>query len=278
MNRFKTKTVVITGAGSGFGRGLALDFARLGWKVAASDIDMTRAEETVRLVNNAGGQGLAIKCDVTNHQDVQNMSVTVLKVWGGVDIIINNAGVPVVGIMEEVSLEDWRFEIDIMLMSVIYGCRAFIPVMKKQGRGHIVNVASSAGIVSLPEMGPYNITKAGVISLSETLRSELKKHNIGVTVVCPTFFKTNLLDHIHVSNEHQMKMAQAFFNKFASGTVESISKSTMKAIRANRLYVLPQANSKLLWMIKRIMPQTFNSINAYVEANGLLDKMLGISK
>jgi len=166
-NRFETKTVVITGAGSGLGRGLALDFAKMGWRVAVSDINPVSANETTHLVDNAGGRGMAVKCDVTKPEEVQALADTVLSEWCSVDILINNAGVPVTGFMEDVTLEDWRFEIDIMLMSVVYGCRTFIPILKKQGRrGHIVNVASAAGVVSLPAMSPYNVTKTGVISLS----------------------------------------------------------------------------------------------------------------
>lgn len=276
MDRFKTKTVVITGAGSGLGRGLALEFANLGWKVAVSDINMTRADETVGLVHEAGGEGLAVKCDVTKPEEVQSLADTVLSEWGSVDIIINNAGVPVTGFMEEVSLENWRFEIDIMLMSVIYGCRTFIPIFKKQGRGYIVNIASAAGIVSLPEMSPYNVTKAGVISLSETLRGELGGNNIGVTVVCPTFFKTNLLDQARFTDEHQRRKAEAIFKKFQHGTVETVSKTTIRAIQRNKLYVFPQNDSKVFWFMKRMMPQTFNTINAFVEASGIFDKILGI--
>jgi NAD(P)-dependent dehydrogenase (short-subunit alcohol dehydrogenase family) len=275
MERFKTKTVVITGAGSGFGRGLAMDFAKMGWKVAVSDININRAEETVRLMDG-NGQGLAIPCDVTKPEEVQRLADAVLGKWGSVDIIINNAGVPVIGFMDKVSLEDWRFEIDIMLMSVIYGCRTFIPIFKKQGWGHIVNVASSAGIVSLPEMAPYNVTKAGVISLSETLRGELKGSNIGVTVVCPTFFKTNLMDQARCTDERQLKMADAFFCKFSFGTVESVCRTTLKAIKKNRLYVLPQPDSKLFWFLKRMTPNTYYNINAFLYSRGILDKILGI--
>jgi NAD(P)-dependent dehydrogenase (short-subunit alcohol dehydrogenase family) len=275
MDRFKTKTVVITGAGSGFGRGLAIDFARLEWKVAVSDINLARAEETVRLMNG-NGQGLVVKCDVTSSEEVQGLADAVISKWGTVDIIINNAGVPVVGFMEKVTLEDWKFEIDIMLMSVIYGCRTFIPIFKKQGWGHIVNVASSAGICSLPEMSPYNVTKAGVISLSETLRGEVCGSNIGVTVVCPTFFKTNLMDQVRVTDEHQRKMADAFFDKCAFGTVESISRATLKAIKKNKLYVLPQPDSKLFWFMKRMTPNTYYNVNAFLYSRGILDKILGI--
>ena len=276
MDRFKTKTVVITGAGSGFGRGLALDFAKLGWKVAVSDINMERVEESVRLVNGAGGQGIAIRCDVTKPEEVQGLADAVISKWGTADIIINNAGVPVLGFMEKITLEDWRFEIDVMLMSVIYGCRTFIPIFKKQGWGHIVNTASSAGIVSLPEMSPYNVTKAGVISLSETLRGELKGSNIGVTVVCPTFFKTNLMDQARSTDERQLKMGEAFFNKFSFGTVESVSRATFKAIRKNKLYVLPQPDSKLFWFMKRMTPNTYYNVNAFLYSRGILDKILGI--
>src|SRR5208283_5227393 len=256
MNRFKTKTVVITGAGSGFGRGLALYFAKRGWKVAISDINKPRAEETVKLMNG-NGHSFVFKCDVTRHEEVQELADAVVSKWGTVDILINNAGTPVVGFMEKVSLEDWRFEIGIMLMSVIYGCRTFIPIFKKQGWGHIVNVASSAGIVSLPEMAPYNVTKAGVISLSETLRSELKGSNIGVTMVCPTFFKTNLMDQARTTDERQRKMAESFFNRFSFGTVESVTRATFKAIKRNSLYVLPQPDSKLFWFLKRMTPNTY---------------------
>src|SRR5208283_1891222 len=128
---------------------------------------------------------------------------------------------------------------------------------KRQGWGHIVNTASSAGIVSLPEMAPYNVTKAGVISLSETLRAELKGSNIGVTVVCPTFFKTNLMDQARVTDDRQIRMTDSFFNKFSFGTVQSVTKATLKAIEKNRLYVLPQPDSKLFWFMKRMTPHAF---------------------
>jgi NAD(P)-dependent dehydrogenase (short-subunit alcohol dehydrogenase family) len=275
VDRFKTKTVVITGAGSGLGRGLALDFSKLGWRVAVSDINLERAEETVQLMNG-NGKGLAVGCDVTKHEDVQGLADAVLATWGSVDIIINNAGVPVAGFMEKVSLEDWKFEIDIMLMSAVYGCRTFIPIFKKQGWGHIVNVASSAGIVSLPEMSPYNATKAGVISLSETLRIELKGSNIGVTVVCPTFFKSNLMDQARCAEERQFKMAAAYFSKFSFGTAESICTSILKAIKKNKLYVLPQPDSKLFWFMKRMAPNTYYNVNAFLYSRGILDKILGI--
>jgi NAD(P)-dependent dehydrogenase (short-subunit alcohol dehydrogenase family) len=275
MNRFKTKTVVITGGGSGLGRRLALDFSKLGWRIALCDIDLERCEETARLMPERN-QSIAVKCDVTKPQEIQSLADTILAKWGSVDIIINNAGVPVVGFMEKVSLDDWKFEIDIMLMSVVYGCRTFIPVFKKQGWGHIVNIASLAGIVSLPEMSPYNATKAGVISLSETLRVELRRSNIGVTVVCPTFFKSNLLEKFRYTDKRQLKMADSFFNRFSFSTTENISANIISAIKKNKLFVLPQPDSKFYWYIKRLMPNTFHNFNALLYARGIMDRILRI--
>ena len=257
MERFKNKIVAITGAGSGLGRGLSVDFAKLGWKVAVSDINMERAEESVRLVNDSGGQGLSFRCDVTKHKEVQALADFVISNWGGADIIINNAGVPVAGYIEKIPLDDWKFEIDIILMSVIYGCRTFVPIFKKQGWGHIVNTAALGGIATPAEMSPYNVTKAAVIALSETLSKELWKSNIGVTVVCPSFFKTNLMDNLRCIDERQRKRAQTFFDKFSFGTVESVSRDTLKAIEKNKLYVLPQWDAKLNWWIKRISPHLY---------------------
>jgi len=266
---------VITGGGSGLGRRLALDFSKLGWRIALCDIDLERCEETARLMPERN-QSIAVKCDVTKPQEIQSLADTILAKWGSVDIIINNAGVPVVGFMEKVSLDDWKFEIDIMLMSVVYGCRTFIPVFKKQGWGHIVNIASLAGIVSLPEMSPYNATKAGVISLSETLRVELRRSNIGVTVVCPTFFKSNLLEKFRYTDKRQLKMADSFFNRFSFSTTENISANIISAIKKNKLFVLQQPDSKFYWYIKRLMPNTFHNFNALLYARGIMDRILRI--
>ena len=148
-------------------------------------------------------------------------------------------------------------------------------MFKKQGVGHIVNIASAAGIVSLAEMGPYNVTKAGVISLSETLRMELSGTKIGVTVVCPTFFKTNLMDQFRCTDKKQIARAQGLF-KFSLGTANSISRHIIRSIKRNRLYVVTQVDAKLYWKMKRYMPQSFFTLMGYVYKSGLLDKVLGV--
>ncbi len=275
MKRFPKKRVVITGSGSGLGRCLALDFARMGWRVLVNDINMDRAEETEKLIRDAGGQAVSVKCDVARWEDVENLAKTADQQWGGADIVVNNAGVVSVGFVEKIPLEDWRWIIDINLIGVIHGCKAFIPLFKREGGGHIVNIASSAGIVSLPEMGPYNVTKAGVISLSETLRAELANDKIGVTVVCPTFFKTNLMDQARYTDPHQLSMANAFFDKSLCGA-EDVSRHIIKCIRKKRLYTLTQIDARFAWRFKRLFPQTFYRLLGFLYSRGYMDKVLGI--
>lgn len=275
MKKFPNKRVVITGAGSGLGRTLALDFAGLGWKILVSDINMDRANESVKLVNEAGGQGLAVCCDVTKWEQVKSLSDTAISTWGGADIIVNNAGVPAVGVMEDIPLEDWQWIIDINLMGVIHGCKAFIPLFKKQGNGHVVNIASAAGFCSMAEMGPYNVTKAGVISLSETLRSELSYLNIGVTVVCPTFFKTNLMDQARSSSQKAHNRMDAFFDK-SIGSAEGVSRHIIRSIKKNRLYVVTQLDAKIWWAFKRHMPNFYFGLQSFVFGRGILDKVMGV--
>ncbi|MDY6903391.1 MAG: SDR family oxidoreductase [Thermodesulfobacteriota bacterium] len=273
MKRFPEKRIVITGAGSGFGRALAMVFAKKGWRIGVSDINEERADETVDMVNAAGGQGEKSICDVTKPDQVDAMARGFVDLWGGVDIIVNNAGVASGGYMDEVTPDVWQWMIDLDLMSVIYGCRTFIPFFLQQGSGHIVNMASSAGLVSLPEMGSYNVPKAGVVSLSETLRVELAPKKIGVTVLAPTFFKTNLMDQFKSPRQRQANMANAFFAK-SMASADTVAKHAYKRIQKNKLYAVCQIDGKVTWMMKRWFPETYFRVAAMIYKSGIADKFL----
>ncbi|MFA6011529.1 MAG: SDR family oxidoreductase [Desulfobacteraceae bacterium] len=275
MKKFPKKRIMITGAGSGLGRAIAMEFATLGWNICASDINLERADETVAMVKKNGGDGFAVFCDVTKPEQLDALGETLVKQWGGVDIVVNNAGVAAAGYMEKIPLETWDWIIDINLKSVIYGCRTFIPILAKQGRGHIVNVASNAGIASLPEMSCYNVTKAAVISLSETLRSELKPKNIGVSVIAPTFFKTNLMDQFKSSDDRQKKMANAFFAK-SKTTSQDIARHVVKVVVKDKLYAITQMDGKFTWLSKRLTPEFYFNIMGWGYKRGLGDKFLGM--
>jgi NAD(P)-dependent dehydrogenase (short-subunit alcohol dehydrogenase family) len=273
--KFPLKRVIITGAGSGLGRCLALEFAGRGWRVAVSDISKTRMAETAAEVNAAGGKALGILCDVTKPKEIGKALKTLEKQWGGVDVVINNAGVAAGGFMEKIPVEEWNWIIDINLKSVIFGCRAFIPLLKNQKSGHIINVASNAGIASLAEMSSYNVTKAAVISLSETLRIELAPHNVGVTVVCPTFFKTNLMDQFKSTDERQRKLAEEMFAK-ANTSAEKIARHVVRSVERRKLYVLTQFDAKLSWRSKRLTPETYFRFLGWAYRKGLFEKYTGV--
>ena len=269
--------VLITGAGSGLGRALALEFARLGWRVALAEIDPGRSRESAAAVQAAGGQALEIPCDVTRPGDLEQAARIVLRDWGGLDVLVNNAGVAAAGFFEKIPLDDWERIIAVNLKGVIHGCRAFIPIFQQQGNGYIVNVASCAGIASLPEMAGYNMTKAGVISLSETLRVELAAHRIGVSVVCPMFFKSGIMAGFTCTDAHQRRLAEIFFAR-SRASATGIARRVVRAIRRRRFYVVAPLGGKLLWICKRLFPGLYLFclrefyVSAFFRKSGLVPK------
>lgn len=273
--RFPQKRVIITGAGSGIGRALAHEFAKKQWNIVIAEINDIRAKETADQVKNLGGKAIVVHCDVTKPTDVDKVIETATKELGGVDIMINNAGVSAGGYMERISIEDWNWILDINLKSVIYGCRAVIPLFKKQKSGHIINVASYAGLVCLPEMCSYNVAKAGVIALSETIRTELSPLGIGVSVVCPSFIKTNLMDQFRSPDARQRNLAQGFFNKSIM-SVEAVARCIIRSISRNKMYILPQIDAKYMWWSKRHTPRLYLKASAFIYKKGLVEKFLGV--
>lgn len=276
LKRFPEKRTLITGAGSGFGRALALEFAKLGWRIGVAEINAERAAESAELIRQAGGRPVEILCDVTKPEDLDAAAALVQKEWGGLDILVINAGVAAAGLVEKTPLETWDWILALNTKSIILGCRSFIPMLKAQKSGYIVNMASVAGISSLPEMGCYNITKAAAISLSETLRGELAPFNIGVSVICPSFFKTNLMDQFTSPDERQRKMAAAFFQK-SRATADQIARHVIKCVDKKRFYIITQKDARFMWYAKRYFPETYFRITAGVYKKNLIDKYLGVS-
>lgn len=256
MTRYTKKRVLITGAGGGLGRSLALQFAGDGWKVAIAEIDRERARETANLVNKAGGEGLDIFCDVTKYNELETMAALLESKWGGIDILINNAALVQGGYFEKFDLPKWDDIINLNLKAYINSCKIFIPIMEENGGGHIVNIASCAGIASFPEMSSYNVTKAGVICLSETLRVELASKRIRVTVVAPTFFKTNFLETFYYTDDRQREMIERILSKSRSSS-DDVARYVIKSIKKNRLYSFPQWDGRMVWRLKRLLPESY---------------------
>ena len=205
------KYAIVTGAASGLGRAVSIELAKHGWHVAVADVNDAGSQETLDLVRKAGGQGQVEHLDVTSVDEWRALADRLETSWPSLDLLVNNAGVGVGGDVGKLSLDDWHWIININLYGAIYGCHTLIDWMKRNPRGaHIVNIASMAAIVSAPGMAPYNVTKAGMLSFSETLYGELKPYNIGVTGVCPSFFQTNIIrDGRFASDEHSPGGRQA---------------------------------------------------------------------
>lgn len=185
--------MMITGAGSGLGREIALRWARDGWRLALADVNEAGLAESLKLVREAGGDGFTQRCDVRDYSQLTALAQSCEEKFGGIDVIVNNAGVASGGFFGELSLEDWDWQIAINLMGVVKGCKAFLPLLERS-KGKIVNIASMAALMQGPAMSNYNVAKAGVVALSESLLVELALVEVGIHVVCPSFFQTNLLD------------------------------------------------------------------------------------
>lgn len=248
--------VFITGGGSGLGRALAVALAPRKARILLGDINLAGAEETAEMVRKAGGTAETIMCDVGKSLEMEAAAERMMELWGGTDLLVNNAGVAVAGTIGDIALKDWTWIMKINLWGPIYGCHHFAPQMRKQGRGWILNVASNAGITTLPEMSPYNVTKAGVIALSETLYTELSGDNIKVSVLCPTFFQTNLMSTFRSSDERQRHLAEQMFKRSLCD-VDHVAKVALRDMQKGKLYIIPQADGRFTWKSKRLSPQFF---------------------
>jgi NAD(P)-dependent dehydrogenase (short-subunit alcohol dehydrogenase family) len=249
--------VVITGAASGLGRALALELARRRARILIADIDLPGAEETAAAVARAGGEASITRCDVSRSEEVAALVGEADRALGGVDLLVNNAGVAVGGPIEEIPLADWEWVVGINLWGVIYGCHAFVPRFKAQRSGAILNVASCAGLLPAPPLAPYNVTKAGVVALSETLKVEVADLGVTVTVLCPMFFKTNIHTSGRAHGEGPGPEAVEKLMERSKIQADGVARIAIEAVDKGRLYALPHPEGRWLWRVKRAVPEAF---------------------
>jgi len=194
MKDFKDKNGFITGAASGIGRSFALALARRGMNLHITDINIDGLEKVKSEVKKRGVKVFASKCDVSKYEDFEKAANEFYEKMGEVDLLINNAGISMGVDMLNIDLEVWRKVMETNLWSIIHSIKAFLPRMVKRGSGHIVNMASGAGVLGIAEPLPYIASKFGVVGLSETFFARLKNLGINVSVIVPAWVKTNILE------------------------------------------------------------------------------------
>lgn len=256
--RSRDGAAVVTGAGSGIGAAFAYELAARGNRVVCSDIDTEAAQRTADAVTDQGGKAIAVECDVTRVEDVQTLAAQAESWFAGPPtLVINNAGVGAGGQpIGEIPLADWHWTLDVNLWGPIHGCHVFTPMLRAGGvPAGIINVASAASFGAAPGMAAYNVSKAATLSLSETLAAELSGTGINVTVLCPTFVKTNIVGGGRIT-PGSTELADRLM-RWVGMSPQKVARMCLDTNDRGGLYCMPQIESRIGWGIKRFAPQTF---------------------
>ena len=262
IDNFAGKTAVLTGAGSGFGLECARIGARLGMNLVLVDVQQDALDAAAAEMRAAGSQVLACRVDVSNAAQMEQLGADVLARFGAPHLVFNNAGVGSGGLIWENSVQDWEWVLGVNLMGVVHGVRVFTPMMLEAARndpawrGHIVNTASMAGLLTPPNMGVYNVSKHAVVSLSETLYQDLSlvSDQVGASVLCPYFVSTGINDS-HRNRPGALAadkptrsqlIGQAMISKAVSSgkvTAAEVAQKVFDAVAAGQFYIFshPQA-------------------------------------
>jgi NAD(P)-dependent dehydrogenase (short-subunit alcohol dehydrogenase family) len=248
------RVAVVTGAASGIGRALAMAFADAGSVVMVGDIDGQEAEDVAAGIRDSGGQAEALTVNVADAASVEDLAAHTLARFGRVDVLCNNAGVSTFNLIQDQTLDDWRWVFDVNLWGVVHGLQSFLPVFSRQGTpAHIVNTASIAGLLSgVAFIGPYAATKAAVVSISETLSQEcaIAGLPIGVSVLCPSSVNTRVMESersrpaargIEERKESAEAVRLAIRDSFTGPTgltPGQVAERTLEAIRAGEFWII----------------------------------------
>lgn len=245
------RRVLITGGASGLGRALALAFLERGDRVIVTDLAPTDARPST-----VPADAHYLRLDVRSEEEWQAAREEVDEIWGGLDVLVNNAGIAQGGRIELLTEADWQLITDINLLGVARGCRTFVPVLKAQGHGHIVNTASLAGLVHPPTMSSYTAVKAAVVAMSESLRWELEPAGITVSVLCPSFFRTNLASSLNTSDPAASAFATKLIDR-ADLDAAQVATAAMDGIDAGEFLVLPDPDARKNHLAKRFLPAVY---------------------
>ncbi|MDO3650617.1 SDR family oxidoreductase [Nocardia mangyaensis] len=265
MTKFDGKTCLITGAASGLGRATAFAAAAKGAALVLTDITDDALTETAEALRAEGAKvHLAHAADVSDHSAVVGLAAHTFEAVRQVDIVMNVAGIATWGTVDKLSHQQWRRTVDINLMGPIHVIEEFLPPMIAAGRGgHLVNVSSAAGLFGLPWHAPYSATKFGLRGVSEVLRFDLRRHKIGVSLVCPGAMATPMVDSLDIAGVDRdsaaLQKAMRLFLRHAV-TPEQAATAVVKGVERNRYFVYTSRDIQLAHWGQRYFPYGYTLV------------------
>ena len=265
MKNLEGKIVVVTGAGSGIGRALALQLAAQGAQLALCDVNETNLQKTVEIASAHGVKVYSAAVDVSKREAFGTFADNVARALGNASVIINNAGVALSQNVEGMDRKDFEWVLNINFWGVVNGCEAFLPQLRQQKDAHIVNISSIFGIIGVPSQSAYNASKFAVKGFTEALRQELNGSNIHVTCVHPGGIKTNIARNARVHNDMfgrvaDVKKLAADFDRLAATTAEEAARQIVRAIENNQKRLLIGKDAKALDAIQRLLPNHYDTV------------------
>ena len=254
-SRYSTRRAFVTGTASGLGRAFALHLAADGWTVGLADVDAEGLPAVADAVRESGGTPHPVTLDVSDADAFVDAADAFVDAHGGIDLLINNAGIGAGGPFRDTAIADWHAVLNVNLMGVVHGCKAFADALF-DGGGHVLNVASLAAVAAAPRMSIYNVSKAGVRSLSETLYGEWKDKGVHVAVLLPGFLKTNIDANLLGSDADQV-ITQKMIER-SPLTAEDVAHCGLEEAGRDRIHILDRTwPSRLVWHGKRLAPATY---------------------
>jgi short-subunit dehydrogenase len=255
MRDLSGRVAVVTGAGSGIGRAIALELAARGCRLAAVDVRPEGVDRTAELARQAGATVTTHLADVADADRMLDLADEIVTRHGACHVLVNNAGVTSAGAFEHETLDDLRWIVGINLWGVVHGCHAFLPVLRQQDEAHIVNVSSMVGLLGLPHNAVYALTKGAVRSFSEALRGELVTTRIGLTTVFPGAHRTAITENARGSQRARLAaMGRSRFTAVAMRSPESLARRVADAVEKNRARVVAGPDARALDLWARLAP------------------------
>ncbi len=283
MGFFHDKTAVVTGAGSGIGRALALALADAGCRVVITDILQERIDAVLEELRAKGVEAGGYRVDHSSREEVEGFADAFFAEWDHVDILCSNAGVAAGGRFEETRLEDWEWVLGINLWGAIYMMYAFVPRMMERRQGSILLTASDAGLVAMPFMCAYQTSKFGVVGMGETLRMELYEYGIKVSLLCPGDIDTNIIQdgriyiYDRAGRSNRPELEKYYKTRGADPAV--VARAALRGLERDRaIIVVPWIHHGPFILLRRISPQLYHAVMRFALAKGLAHKLMGFRR